>query len=269
MTDRIDFGDRPWQAIPREVLRDSRLSPRAKGGLVTLLSHEDGWVRSAIGILQRECRAGRAQAQAIMRELRETGYAELVRERTLEGRIVSHYVVRAVPETTSSTAGSSESPVGGVPTRRESHPSGIRAAVVEPLDVEPQDEEPQSLEPVLGASSFETFFRTFPTARKGSRREVKRAWDKAIRRVAPETLILAAARYRDDPNRENEFTAGAARWLNRDGWEEGPLPARGRREGTLDRMTRDLIEEVNGDRHHAAVASARAAAPRELPGVAS
>src|SRR4030095_9809560 len=109
VSDRIDFGGRPWHAIPREVLRDGRLSPKAKGGLVTLLSHDEGWVRSAIATIMRECQSGRAQAQAIMRELREFGYAELVKERSLEGRVASHYVVRAEPA--SSRPSTSEVPV--------------------------------------------------------------------------------------------------------------------------------------------------------------
>ena len=143
MSDRIDLGAAPWDAIPRTILRDERLSPRAKGGLVTLLSHDDGWVRSAIAILQRENRCGRAQAQAIMKELRDIGYAELITERNLEGRIASHYVVKAVPSETGSDAGTSEFPVAGIPARRDSRPPVTQAAVVDPQDVDPLDVDPK------------------------------------------------------------------------------------------------------------------------------
>jgi hypothetical protein len=141
MSDRIDLGGEPWQAIPRAILRDARLSPKAKGGLVTLLSHEEGWVRSAIAILQRENDCGRDMAQAIMRELRAIGYAELVRERDLEGRVSSHYIVRA--KSVGSAAETGGSPVAGKPGGRETRSPETPAAVVEPQDVEPQDEEPQ------------------------------------------------------------------------------------------------------------------------------
>jgi hypothetical protein len=72
VSDRIDFGGKPWRAIPQEILRDGRLSAQAKGGLVTLLSHNEGWVRSCIAILQKQNhRCGEKQARAIMKELVE------------------------------------------------------------------------------------------------------------------------------------------------------------------------------------------------------
>jgi hypothetical protein len=110
--------------------------------------------------------------------------------------------------------------------------------------------QPKELLDTSSDSLFEEFFTTFPTARKGSRREVRKAWDKAIRRHPAHHIIAAAQRYRDDPNREDEFTAGGARWLNRDGWEEGPIVAsNGKRRGAetpLDRVARELVEEMNG-----------------------
>lgn len=33
-------------------------------------------------------------------------------------------------------------------------------------------------------------------------------------------------RYRDDPNRDDGYTAHPTTWLNRDGWDDDPLPAR-------------------------------------------
>ena len=149
MSDRIDLGGAAWDAIPRAILRDARLSPKAKGGLVTLLSHDEGWVRSSLAILQRENDCGREQAKAIMRELREAGYAELVKERNLDGRVTTHYIVRT--ESTSSPAESSGFPGDGKPAPQVQPPEGAglrspgfrspvnRAAVVDPQDVDPQE----------------------------------------------------------------------------------------------------------------------------------
>jgi hypothetical protein len=145
VSDRIDFGGDPWQAIPRATLRDPRLGAKAKGGLVTLLSHDEGWVRSAVATLQRECDIGRAQAQSIMRELRDLGYATLITERTLDGRVASHYIVHARPlQPAGSEAQTSESPVAGSSARPVLRPAGNQAAEVEALDVEPQPEEPEA-----------------------------------------------------------------------------------------------------------------------------
>jgi hypothetical protein len=38
--------------------------------------------------------------------------------------------------------------------------------------------------------------------------------------------MAGAERYRDDPNRTDEFTAHPTTWLNRDGWNDAPLPSR-------------------------------------------
>lgn len=141
MSDRIDFGGEPWQAIPRRTLRDSRLSARAKGGLVTLLSHEEGWVRSCIAILMAECAIGRKQAQAIMAELRVAGYAEMVREKGDDNLVKTHYVVFAVPQGAGSQADLFTSPTYRKPGGSETGRVGNGAAVVDPQDVDPLDEE--------------------------------------------------------------------------------------------------------------------------------
>lgn len=45
--------------------------------------------------------------------------------------------------------------------------------------------------------------------------------------TASQSAILAGAiRYREDPNRVDEYTQHAATWLNGDGWEDDPLPFR-------------------------------------------
>jgi len=80
--------------------------------------------------------------------------------------------------------------------------------------------------------AFEEFWANFPTARKGARRPTLVAWERALRRASPAEIVAGARRYRDDPNREDAYTAGAAAWLNRDGWEEGPLPVRRNGRGT-------------------------------------
>lgn len=98
MSDRIDFGGKPWRAIPQELLRDQRLSAAARGGLVTLLSHDEGWVRSVMAILQRQNHGlGRTGARAIMRELVAAGYAERTSTRGPGGRFQPGFVVYAVP----------------------------------------------------------------------------------------------------------------------------------------------------------------------------
>ena len=75
------------------------------------------------------------------------------------------------------------------------------------------------------ASSFEEFWQTYP--RRQAKPAAEQAWKRATRKAPPQQIIAAAAAYRDDPNREDGFTAHAATWLNQERWNDPPLPARG------------------------------------------
>lgn len=71
---------------------------------------------------------------------------------------------------------------------------------------------------------FEQFWNEYPIKRdKG---KALKAWEKATRRADPETILNGATRYREDPNRSDQYTKYAEGWLNGDGWEDEPLPAR-------------------------------------------
>lgn len=142
MTDRIDFGGRPWTAIPREVLRDSSLSPKAKGGLVSLLSHQEGWLRSVIATLQKDNACGRTEAKTIMRELSARGYATLVQTNGRGGRFTSAYTVHAIRQVQASEP--VISPGTDAPTT-DAPGSVALSAVVDALPVEPKEEEPKAV----------------------------------------------------------------------------------------------------------------------------
>jgi len=230
MSDRIDLGGRPWKAIPRDLLRDERLSLKARGALVTLLSHDDGWVRSAIGLLMREARCGRDAAKAAMAELRETGYAELITERDLDGQLRRHYVIFAEPRT--SDVGTSESPGDGKPIGRETRRRVSRSKKLEPQTLEPLEVEPQNI--------FAEFYRIYPRHEKP--REAERAFKQALKRASAEEILNGVRRYADDPNlpTDKTFISHPASWLNGDGWLSDPLPARlnGARESREERLAR-------------------------------
>lgn len=149
MTDRIDFGGRPWTAIPREVLRDSALSPKAKGGLVSLLSHQEGWLRSVIATLQKDNACGRTEAKTIMRELSARGYATLVQTNGRGGRFTSAYTVHAIrqvqaPEPVISPG--TDTPTTETPTT-DAPGSVALTAVVEPVPEEPKEVDPVGQKP--------------------------------------------------------------------------------------------------------------------------
>jgi hypothetical protein len=69
---------------------------------------------------------------------------------------------------------------------------------------------------------FEKFWNTYPI--KVGKGAAMKAWVKAIKRATPEIITEGAGRYASDPNREPEFTAHPATWLNGDRWLDSPLP---------------------------------------------
>jgi hypothetical protein len=71
---------------------------------------------------------------------------------------------------------------------------------------------------------FDDFWSTYP--RREKKQNAIKAWEKAIKIASPEQIIAGAARYRDDPNREDHYTAHPTTWLNAGSWEDEPLPPR-------------------------------------------
>lgn len=82
-----------------------------------------------------------------------------------------------------------------------------------------------------GNADFDAFFEVYP--RKDDPKKAWGAWQTAVKAVNPEhqadliaEIIAGAERYRDDPNRSDQYTKLATTWLNAGSWANGPLPAR-------------------------------------------
>ena len=73
---------------------------------------------------------------------------------------------------------------------------------------------------------FAAFWEAYP--KKADKRAALKAWKAAKKRVlvSDTELVTAAQQYREDPNRDDQFTKNAATWLNADAWLNGPLPQR-------------------------------------------
>jgi hypothetical protein len=83
---------------------------------------------------------------------------------------------------------------------------------------------------------FDEFWAVYPIHRDRKAAEI--AWAKAVTRAEPDAIIEAAARYRDDPNRDPAKTKYAQGWLNGDRWQDDPLPS------PRDRAPRDRAAEI-------------------------
>jgi len=93
--------------------------------------------------------------------------------------------------------------------------------------------------------SFPDFWAVYP--RREAKRKAEQAYRTALRRASSGQILVGARRYRDDPNREQSFTALPATWLNGDRWGDDPLPTRGGRS-----------QDAAGDMLQSQLAAARA-----------
>lgn len=74
-------------------------------------------------------------------------------------------------------------------------------------------------------AAFEAFWAAYP--RRTGKRKALEAWKRAKGRGGEQAVLDGAKRLASDPNLpESQFIPHPATWLNRDGWEDEPLPAR-------------------------------------------
>ena len=106
---------------------------------------------------------------------------------------------------------------------------------------------------VPASQAFDAFWSAYP--RRQGKGAAKSAWKRATKKARPDRIIAAAARYRDDPNREDDFTALPSTWLNQERWDDDPLPPR---RGTLTR-NEERKRELAGHLQQMAEMDARAA----------
>jgi hypothetical protein len=100
------------------------------------------------------------------------------------------------------------------------------------------------------ADEFLDWYLEYP--RKESKGVAEKAYAKARKIATAEELVEGAIRYRDDPNREDQFTKLPATWLNGKCWEDGPLPTRGQQQRPTGSQTRlqagyDLLQETRAE----------------------
>ena len=142
MTIHIHRSDETgWTKLSNAVLRDPNLTLRAKGLLVQLLSHEDGWQQS-LAYSEKQCVDGKASIRGAFAELQEAGYATRERHRDQDGRTRGwDYDVYDVPAEVSGFPNVGETNVGetkvGMTNVGEEHP------LEEPQLLEDQDQEPK------------------------------------------------------------------------------------------------------------------------------
>jgi hypothetical protein len=98
------------------------------------------------------------------------------------------------------------------------------------------------------ASAFERFWVIYP--RRTGKITARKAWDRAIKFADGAEILAGAERYRDDPNRDPQFTKHPETWLNAGCWNDEPLPPRsnGMREVNGLRLSDRTIENLEREK---------------------
>ena len=193
------------------MLRDSRLSYRARGVLCALLSRPDNWtVRSEQ--LATEAQEGRDAVRTALRELRDYGYIRIEKLRLDDGTLFTEQVVYDEPFTEHLVA----------PETGNQRSVNQRSVFQAPLEVTVRSNEKKEL--TLSAtesldSSFNTFWSHYP--RKVGKGSAKKAWLRAVKNTAPEAIIEATIKYADARDGQDiRFTPYPASWLNGERWTD-------------------------------------------------
>lgn len=247
----IRRAPRPHQdytIVRNAVLEDERLSFKAMGVLVYLLSKPDGWTANRAHLASTHT-DGEDAVRSALRELRATGYITTEDERDATGRITGRAaVVHDQPQ-------EADDPCGGKPTSRASRQvADPRVVMTEGSnDPNPARTDPPTPHGQLAlaggqvapaapfkaprtAQAMDLVWRAFWEAypRKAGKIAARRAWDKALRAGHdPAAIVAGARRYAADPNREDQYTAHPATWLNAGRWEDEAEPQRQQRAQAL------------------------------------
>lgn len=191
-----DFDDYYTQ-IPNEWVRDSRLSFKARGLLTLVMSHSRGWSLS-INSLAVQNQEGKDAIRSAIYELEKFGY--LTRSQVNEGGRFGEAVW--------TTHDPADLPMAENPTTENPTPKNN-------INKEEQVKEIDA--------HFEEFWNAYP--RKLDKAKAFRAFKSAMKRAKFEDIMAGVLAYRNDPQRNPEFTKYPASWLNADSWENAIAPS--------------------------------------------
>lgn len=206
----------PFAQIANEALRDRRLSFKARGILAMVLSNIGEWEATASWITEQSEQDGATAIQSGLNELTQLGYRLVSHERGADGRVRTVTEWFHTPQKTRPP---------GNPTIGEPDHRTTRAAIEHhPLEHHQENTIVRKPTSVDDDPGFQAFWLAFP--RKEGKGHAKRAWIRALRKADAQQIVSGAEKYRDDPNRDKQYTRLPATWLNGECWDDDPLPKR-------------------------------------------
>lgn len=207
--------DSHFTQIPNAWLRDVRMSYKARGLLAELLSHAVGF-QVSIDRIARSGRDGRDAIASAIKELEAFGYLTRSQDRNPDGTLGHTVWTTCDPET---------APVKGSRPQPD-YPATAKPATANQLykNTEVKNTESKNMPT---ANLFEDFWFIYP--RRVGKGSALKAFNKAAETVGAEIIVAGAAKLSRDPNLPAiQYVPYPATWINREGWNDEPYPARER-----------------------------------------
>ena len=200
--------DDHFTQIPNDWVRDTRLSLKAIGLLVQLMSHTPGW-RMSIRSLARTNGTGIDTIKSAVAELEKHGYLVRSEEQNRgEDGTFADYEWR--------TADPFQNPVTEKPRHGQTAHKEEQVLLEEQVTKNKQENKTEDL--------FNEFWTAYP--RKLDKAKAFRAFRSALKRATFEDILAGVLLYRNDPKRDPDFTKYPATWLNNDSWENTHEPSK-------------------------------------------
>ena len=215
-----------YTTAPNEWLRDDRISFKAKGILLYLLSHEVGY-NITFAQIERQTKDGLSAIRSGIEELVEAGYLEVQQTRDENGYNAGLAYLLKNPECENPTL---ENPTLENPTL-ENRIAYKKQTNKETNDIRTKNNKNSEVD---FETEFEQFWNLYP--RHTSRPEALKSFIKARAKLSLEALLEATERYANDPNREPAYTKMPATWLNQECWADEPIPAKTRPQTRQDKI---------------------------------
>ncbi|UVK59786.1 RepA-like replication initiator [Gordonia phage Aleemily] len=227
--------------VPNHVIRDPRLSPKARLLWIYLLSHRDGWELSVARIAEDNGISKDAVSSGT-KELRAAGYLRMNRITDARGHVVTwEYIVcdpgpgnpdqenpdTGNPDTENQDAKENQS---SKDQRKENQPLVSRRSTAGSAA---KGRKPQAKKFTDYTPEFEAWYSAYP--RHVAKRPAFLAFVEAIKRVGLEELMAATRSYAEvRKGQPADKTPHPASWLNADRWLDDTSDAGGPASNSID-----------------------------------
>ena len=191
--------------ISNSVVRDKRLSFKARGILLEILSQPDGWTITAES-LAAEGQEGISAVLSAFKELREIGYMRTEKLRDAKGQFVS--TTQDFEESRLSYSTALDNPT-----------SVNLISLEEPMKEVPKDSAKDRFSQAL--EDFDTFWKAYP--RKIEKKSAQIALAKALKSASLESVLKGIENLNSQIKRDQtteKFIPYPASWLNGERWND-------------------------------------------------